>query len=1266
MIGSRHHAGALGSRAPKLPILFVTFLSLLLSLCGPALAAGAQGDPAATPSVQETEAATEGGNGVPASLQGTEEATVEATEPIEEQTAEATEATEATAEQTAEATESPVAAGTDEPESQEPQSASLPITTEAATGTIVIRVYTCPPGVGPADTFSAYFPTCQHVVAPYDITVTNGAGFSQTVTTSPQVGGAHQSASFTGVPASDILIEQTLPAAYAEPAVRCSIPGGTGHIVQLQAIANTVPWSLQADQRFTCEFVNFPPAAGGDPGDDPEPSSLTLAVKRCSDGFDPDTDAFADCSTTEDGVPFAVSGPSGDLAGTTGDSAPGATRFGAIAPGTYDIAMTPPADAASVYVRGCVRIGVPSEIPSTSPATGGPLTLIVEPGSSYLCQWYIVPAGDDDPGETGTVRVSKYTCPEGVERSDDDYALSEVCRVEAAPVSFEISDSAGADIPLTLESGVPQHGEIADLAFGTVWIAEIIPDGYGEPLVFCSDSPADGAGNYESVAISGGNAVSWELRPDAGMPLTCLFFNFPNDDSGSTGTVHVSKYTCPDGTEPTGDSYLLSEQCREEIAPVSFTVIATAGGYERTVTADPGVPQSATFTDVPHGEIAIGESVPPGYGHPLVFCADTAADGPGAYVPVEPWPESGAFIIEHRADAEIDLSCTFFNFPEDDDPGNTVTVNKYTCPSWVNPETDILLDACAPGGDGIPFTFVDGNGMHPAAVSGGSITWTDVVIGTEGELQVIEDIPAGYGDPWVVCDGILMASAGGFVIPNPGDARPFHVECDWFNIALDDAALAVVKHTCEPGYDLRAAGADPMADCPDLTDGVDFRITGMGADMTSTTGDAGTGMVQFGGLDPGDYTLTETVPAGTASSFVLDCYGNDLGAVRPYPLAAGDTLDVTLHAGEVVTCHWFNVPEIPGAGMTVVKYLCAGESFEHEVDCEIYEDGVTFDLVVRDGDAWVNVATATTNDHGTIAWSGLEPGHYWLSEHDGEWCHIASAHLSEDSTGIAIEESDEAVVKVYNCGAEPGKPGETPTKFPDTGVPPAGEGAGGPGSLPAASLAGLLALPLSRRRLAALAVALPAAGVVGHAVAQDDEQTIEPADGTAGPPSAPASLCLPSSDGGCERGPVPAALRIGAIGVDAPVEVLETVAGEMQQPTDETHVAWYKETARLGEAGNMVFAGHLNWWGVPEAVFYNLASLGTGDEVVVEGADGRAWTFAVEWVRQLSATEPPGEDVLGATSLPAVTLITCGGEWDSATSAYDSRTVVRANLVARP
>lgn len=169
------------------------------------------------------------------------------------------------------------------------------------------------------------------------------------------------------------------------------------------------------------------------------------------------------------------------------------------------------------------------------------------------------------------------------------------------------------------------------------------------------------------------------------------------------------------------------------------------------------------------------------------------------------------------------------------------------------------------------------------------------------------------------------------------------------------------------------------------------------------------------------------------------------------------------------------------------------------------------------------------------------------------------------------------------------------------------------------------------------------------------------------------SYCLPPEPGtpvadgsDCRRGAIPYQLRIESIGVDAPFEILEILDGVMQQPTDETHVTWYKETARLGETGNMLVAGHLNWWGFPQAVFYYLSTMQPGDVIEILDEDGNSYFYSVEWVKQESNLAPPREEVVGMTDNEVVTLMTCSGQWNMEISEYDQRTVVRARRIEDP
>lgn len=185
------------------------------------------------------------------------------------------------------------------------------------------------------------------------------------------------------------------------------------------------------------------------------------------------------------------------------------------------------------------------------------------------------------------------------------------------------------------------------------------------------------------------------------------------------------------------------------------------------------------------------------------------------------------------------------------------------------------------------------------------------------------------------------------------------------------------------------------------------------------------------------------------------------------------------------------------------------------------------------------------------------------------------------------------------------------------------------------------------------AVATPSAGSVG----------IQPT-GTGDVPSTGGSRPGPANVAlGRMRSDVvaPVGLAIEAAGIDAGIETLRVVDGAMQDPTGPWVVAWYENLGSLGTTGNVVMAGHIDYWNVGPAVFYNLSTLGAGDEIVVTGDDGKTYPFAVEWVRQYDSASIPLDEVAGPTEGESLTLITCGGAFDYTNGHYLQRTVVRAN-----
>ena len=157
-----------------------------------------------------------------------------------------------------------------------------------------------------------------------------------------------------------------------------------------------------------------------------------------------------------------------------------------------------------------------------------------------------------------------------------------------------------------------------------------------------------------------------------------------------------------------------------------------------------------------------------------------------------------------------------------------------------------------------------------------------------------------------------------------------------------------------------------------------------------------------------------------------------------------------------------------------------------------------------------------------------------------------------------------------------------------------------------------------------------------------------------------------SADDASHRAPPPVAIQIDAAGVNGPVETREIVNGELDAPSGPWVVAWYRQSARPGESGNVVMGGHVDYWNVGPAVFFNLGTLEEGEEIKVTDGTGNAYTYAVEWVRAYPASDiTPGQlrEIVGPTENPSLTLITCSGEFDRGRSEYMLRLIIRAARV---
>lgn len=140
-------------------------------------------------------------------------------------------------------------------------------------------------------------------------------------------------------------------------------------------------------------------------------------------------------------------------------------------------------------------------------------------------------------------------------------------------------------------------------------------------------------------------------------------------------------------------------------------------------------------------------------------------------------------------------------------------------------------------------------------------------------------------------------------------------------------------------------------------------------------------------------------------------------------------------------------------------------------------------------------------------------------------------------------------------------------------------------------------------------------------------------------------------------------LVIASIGVDAPIEVIGVDADNvMQTPSLPTSVGWYDFSAHPGEAGNIVFAGHVDYHDYGKAVFWYLDQLQPGDTIDVYTDRGTIVTYRVTDIGSIDANAD-AQSVIAPTSTPTITLITCEGHFDPSTRHYDRRLVVKGDLV---
>ena len=142
----------------------------------------------------------------------------------------------------------------------------------------------------------------------------------------------------------------------------------------------------------------------------------------------------------------------------------------------------------------------------------------------------------------------------------------------------------------------------------------------------------------------------------------------------------------------------------------------------------------------------------------------------------------------------------------------------------------------------------------------------------------------------------------------------------------------------------------------------------------------------------------------------------------------------------------------------------------------------------------------------------------------------------------------------------------------------------------------------------------------------------------------------------------PSRLRIPSIAVDASIAGVGLLPdGSMGVPNNLWVSAWLNSSARPGQAGNAVIAGHRGI-GTP-GLFGHLENVLPGDRIHVSDASHGELVYEVTRVASLDLSADTQMQVFGPTTQQQLVLITCFGRYSNATRTYDHRLVVFSRLL---
>ncbi|MFE1444453.1 class F sortase [Streptomyces sp. NPDC058739] len=166
--------------------------------------------------------------------------------------------------------------------------------------------------------------------------------------------------------------------------------------------------------------------------------------------------------------------------------------------------------------------------------------------------------------------------------------------------------------------------------------------------------------------------------------------------------------------------------------------------------------------------------------------------------------------------------------------------------------------------------------------------------------------------------------------------------------------------------------------------------------------------------------------------------------------------------------------------------------------------------------------------------------------------------------------------------------------------------------------------------------------------------TVPPAGASAGrpgrSPAVPAQVAQPRT------------LSLPRLGVTAPVDpVAVSDDGQVEVPDDPRRVGWYRFSPPPGsKQGSAVLVGHVDSDGRGLGVLVALNDVRSGDQVLVERADGSTVEYRVTARRAIDKSALAGSGAFQREGPAVLTLITCTGAYLPDAGGYQQNLVVTA------